>query len=147
MSAAQTQNGKNVVGRFPDCVERLKGLLSQDSTRQPHRRQYEDLPLKRKHQSAQHSPSLAGLLHQQFKQCLLELQCSKGRVVIDDQCQSPSSLLLMQAHGVYVANLEDKDGDHGYAVALDLRDPAQAAIIDAADEQARLPLNDEILQR
>ena len=55
--------------------------------------------------------------------------------------------LLMQTPGVYVANLEDKDGDHSHAVALDLRDPAAAAIIDAADEQARLPLNDENLQR
>lgn len=53
----------------------------------------------------------------------------------------------MQTRGVYVAILEDKGKDHGHAVALDLRDPATAAIIDAADEQAMLPLNDENLQR
>ena len=160
-STAWSQSLTGVTGRY--CVLRaaidavslhsfsdadtLATLLSEDSGFKPHWRQYEDLQLVRNNASAQCRPSLAGLLNQTFERRLFELQCSKGKVVVGEGCRSPSEVLLAQAPGVYVAILQDNKGDHGHAVALDLRSAATAAILDASDTESRLPITDANLRR
>ena len=159
--AVRTQSLDGVGGRYcvlhaaidairllsPPSAEMVAAVLIEDAQRKPRSRQYEDLQLITNNASfARHRPSLAGLLHQTFGRRLFELH-SRGRVVASGECCSPTELLAAQPPGVYVAILEDKDGDHGHAVAFDLRCGTTATIWDASDTDPKLPLSDANLQR
>jgi hypothetical protein len=134
-----------VMLHHPPSAEPLRELLAQDAKLPLRNRKYEDLNLSNPYSSAKDNPSLAGILHQLSAVCsVFNLKC-KGRVSADGT--SVSALMLAMDPGVYVAYLEDLNGGHGHAVALDTRDKTAPSIRDSAAAQGVLPLTDADLKR